>query len=35
MFMLPGRRGILGRGAVLVAVGAAVPILYVALSAPR
>jgi hypothetical protein len=32
MFMLPGRRGIVGRGALLVAAGAAVPILYVALS---
>jgi hypothetical protein len=32
MFMLPGRRGILGRGAILIALGAAVPILYVSLS---
>jgi hypothetical protein len=32
LFMLPGRRGILGRGAVLALVGAAVPILYVVLS---
>jgi hypothetical protein len=32
LFMLPGRRGILGRGAVLALIGAAVPILYVVLS---
>jgi hypothetical protein len=29
MFMIPGRKGILGRGAVLVAIGVAIPILYV------
>ncbi len=33
IFMLPGRRGILGRGGLLVALGAAVPILYVVFSA--
>ncbi len=32
MFMLPGRRGILGRGAVFVLIGAALPILYVTLA---
>lgn len=32
MLMLRGRQGILGRGAVLVLAGAAVPILYVTLS---
>lgn len=32
MVMIPGRKGFLGRGAVMVALGAAVPILYVALS---
>lgn len=32
MVMLPGRKGFLGRGAVLVAVGAAAPILYVVFS---
>lgn len=32
MFMLPGRKGLVGRGGVLVALGAAVPILYVTLS---
>ncbi len=32
IFMLPGRRGILGRGAIMVLLGAAVPILYVVLS---
>jgi hypothetical protein len=32
LFMLPGKRGILGRGALLALVGAAVPILYVTLS---
>ncbi len=39
LFMLPGRKGLLGRGAVLVAVGVAMPVAYVALSggpaAPR
>jgi hypothetical protein len=32
VFMLPGRRGFFGRGAVFVALGAAAPILYVTLS---
>lgn len=32
LFMLPGKKGILGRGAVLALIGAAVPILYVTLS---
>jgi len=32
IFMLPGKRGILGRGALFVLLGAAVPILYVTLS---
>ena len=32
MFMIPGRKGIVGRGAVLVAIGAAIPIAYVVLS---
>ncbi len=32
MFMLKGRKGILGRGAVLVLAGVAVPVLYVQLS---
>jgi hypothetical protein len=32
MFMLPGRKGLRGRGAVLVALGSAVPVLYVVLS---
>lgn len=32
MFMLPGRRGLRGRGAVLVLLGVAVPVLYVTLS---
>lgn len=29
LFMIPGRKGLVGRGAVLVAIGVAVPILYV------
>jgi hypothetical protein len=29
LFMLKGRKGLLGRGAVLAAIGAAVPLLYV------
>jgi hypothetical protein len=32
LFMIPGRKGLLGRGAVIVALGAAVPIAYVLLS---
>lgn len=32
MFMLPGRRGFLGRGIVLVVLGAAVPVAYVTLA---
>ncbi len=32
LFMIPGRKGLIGRGAVLAAVGAAVPIAYVVLS---
>ncbi len=33
MFMLPGRRGLFGRGAVFVLLGAAIPIAYVTLYA--
>jgi uncharacterized protein len=29
LFMIPGRKGLLGRGALIAAAGAAVPILYV------
>lgn len=32
LFMLPGKKGLLGRGAIIVMTGAAVPILYVVLS---
>lgn len=32
LFMLPGRKGLIGRGAIIATVGAAVPILYVTLS---
>lgn len=32
MFMLPGKNGMRGRGGVLVALGVAVPVLYVVLS---
>jgi hypothetical protein len=32
LFMIPGRKGLLGRGAVIALVGAAVPIAYVTLS---
>lgn len=39
MFMLPGKKGLVGRGAVLVLLGVALPVAYVALSggpeAPR
>jgi len=32
IFMLPGRKGIRGRGAIFVGLGVAVPVLYVTLS---
>jgi uncharacterized protein len=32
IFMLPGRRGLLGRGAIFVAIGVAIPVVYVGLS---
>jgi uncharacterized protein len=32
LFMIPGRKGLLGRGALIAAIGAAVPIGYVVLS---
>ncbi|MEZ4223666.1 MAG: PepSY-associated TM helix domain-containing protein [Polyangiaceae bacterium] len=32
LFMIPGRKGLLGRGAVLVGLGVAIPVLYVVLS---
>jgi hypothetical protein len=32
MFMLPGRKGLMGRGGIFVLVGVAVPVAYVVLS---
>ena len=32
LFMLPGRKGLIGRGGILVALGIAIPVLYVTLS---
>lgn len=32
LFMIPGRKGLLGRGAIFVGLGAALPALYVVLS---
>jgi hypothetical protein len=32
LFMIPGRKGLLGRGAVIAALGAAVPVGYVVFS---
>ena len=32
MFMLPGKRGLIGRGAVFVALGVAVPVVYITLA---
>ena len=32
IFMIPGRKGLIGRGAVFVAVGVAIPIVYITLS---
>ena len=34
LFMIPGRKGLIGRGAVLVALGAAIPIAYVSFAGP-
>ncbi len=34
MFMIAGKRGLLGRGAVFVGLGIAVPVLYVVLAGP-
>ncbi len=32
LFMIPGRKGLFGRGAIIAVLGAAVPVLYVTLS---
>jgi uncharacterized protein len=32
VFMIPGKKGLFGRGALLVGLGAAIPVLYVVLS---
>lgn len=34
LFMLPGRKGLIGRGGVLLLLGAAIPVLYVVMSSP-
>jgi uncharacterized protein len=34
VWMIPGRKGFFGRGAVLVSLGVIIPVLYVALAAP-
>jgi hypothetical protein len=34
IFMLPGKRGIRGRGAILIAFGVALPTIYLALAGP-
>ena len=34
MFMIAGRKGLLGRGAVLVLLGVAIPVVYVTLAGP-
>lgn len=34
MFMIAGKRGLLGRGAILVGIGIAVPVLYVTFAGP-
>ncbi len=34
MFMIPGRKGLLGRGAILVGIGIAIPIAYLHFAAP-
>ncbi len=32
LFMIPGRKGLIGRGGLLVALGVAIPVVYVSLS---
>ncbi len=32
LFMIPGKKGLFGRGAVFVAIGVAIPVLYMTLS---
>jgi hypothetical protein len=32
LFMIPGKKGLIGRGAVFVAIGVAIPIAYIVLS---
>jgi len=32
LFMIPGKKGLIGRGAVFVAIGVAIPIVYITLS---
>lgn len=32
LFMLPGKKGLVGRGAIFVGIGVAIPVLYVTLS---
>jgi hypothetical protein len=34
MFMIAGKKGLIGRGAVLVALGIAIPVVYVTLAGP-
>jgi hypothetical protein len=34
VFMIPGKKGLLGRGAVLVAIGVLIPVLYVHFAGP-
>lgn len=34
MFMIAGKKGLIGRGAVLVALGIAIPVAYVTLAGP-
>lgn len=34
LFMIPGRKGLLGRGAILAGIGATIPVAYVLLSPP-
>ena len=34
MFMIAGKKGLIGRGAILVAIGIAIPVAYVTLSGP-
>jgi hypothetical protein len=34
MFMIAGKKGLLGRGAILVGLGIAIPMIYISFAGP-